>query len=151
MEWLVVIHVVSAFLGIGPTYFGHVLFRRSKRTDQLRQALTLMQALNYFPKIGGSIAVVSGVLLVALTGWSFAELWIVLSLLLYVVIQIIVVGLLSPQTAKLDQLLQSEEASSLEHTASVERTKLLSRINLLYDAASILGIVLLILMVLKPS
>ncbi|WP_168120387.1 DUF2269 family protein [Paenibacillus sp. HB172176] len=150
MEWLVVIHVVSAFLGIGPTYFGHVLFRRSAQTNQLKQSLALMQTLNYFPKIGGSIAVVSGVLLVALMEWRFVDPWILLSLILYVIIQIIVVGMLSPEAAKLDQLLKQEETGGSDPARTVTRTKMLARINRLYEAASLLGIVLLILMVMKP-
>ncbi|GGD82583.1 DUF2269 family protein [Paenibacillus nasutitermitis] len=150
MEWLIWIHVLSAILGIGPTYFGHILLRKKQQREQLLQSLVLFKLLNYFPKIGGSIAVVSGVALVASSGWKFSDLWILISLVLYVLIQVVAVGMLGPVLGQLNQVLSvgDEKASDPETTAN--KTALLTKANQLYNTASILGIVLIILMIVKP-
>lgn len=150
MEWLVWIHVVSAFLGIGPTYFGHLLLRRKQQREQLLQAMEMFNLLNYFPKIGGTIAVLSGVALVALSGWKFSDLWILLSLVLYVLIQVVAVGMLGPVMGKLNQALIAEGEKAGDPNLIANRTALLVKANRLYNTASILGVILITLMIVKP-
>ncbi|OAS18429.1 DUF2269 family protein [Paenibacillus oryzisoli] len=150
MKWLVLIHIVSAILGIGPTYFGHILLRKSQNNEQLRQSLALFQLLNYFPKIGGTLAVVTGLALVALTGWKFSDVWILISLVLYVIIQVVVVGMLTPVMNQLNLWLSEEQSKSLAPDTVANKGVLLSKANKLYNTASILGIVLIILMIVKP-
>lgn len=150
MQWLVWIHVLSAIVGIGPTYFGHILLRRKQQREQLLQSLALFRLLNYFPKIGGSIAVVSGVALVALTGWHFSDLWILGSLVLYVLIQVVAVGMLGPVVNQLSQVLGGGEEKAGDPDTTASKTALLAKANRLYNTASVLGIVLIILMLVKP-
>ncbi len=150
MTWLVWIHVLSAFLGIGPTFFGHVLLRKKQQRAQLQQSLALFQLLNYFPKIGGSIAVASGVALVALTGWAFSDLWILISLVLYVIIQFVVVGMLTPILNRLNQALQASDEQANVPDAQAKESALLAKASQLYNTASLLGIALVLMMVIKP-
>ncbi|MCR8635222.1 DUF2269 domain-containing protein [Paenibacillus radicis (ex Xue et al. 2023)] len=151
MGWLVVIHVVSSIVGIGPTFFGHVLFRKKQQREELKQSLALFQLLNYFPKIGGTIAVLSGVALVALSGWKFTDLWIWISLVLYVLIQVVAVGMLGPVMSQLIQVLNGENGRSTDQDTSTNKAAiLLSKANRLYNTASIMGIILILLMILKP-
>jgi uncharacterized membrane protein len=150
MEWLVWIHVLSAILGIGPTYFGHILLRKKQQREQLQQSLVLFKLLNYFPKIGGSIAVVSGVALVALSGWKFSDLWILISLVLYVLIQVVAVGMLGPVLSQLNQVLNDENEKASDPDTLANKTALLSKANQLYNTASIMGTALIILMIVKP-
>jgi Predicted integral membrane protein (DUF2269). len=142
MQWLVAVHVVSAFLGIGPTYFGHFLFRKNQQPEQLRQAIGYFQALNYFPKIGGSIAVLSGIGLVAWTGWRFSDLWIAASIVLYVVIQAVAIGILGPRVGRL--------AKALHEGDEFKVPALVKEANQLFNVVSALGIVLILLMIVKP-
>ncbi|WP_135555297.1 DUF2269 family protein [Paenibacillus cymbidii] len=146
MGWLVTIHVLSAVLGIGPTYFGHILLRKNQSREQLLDSLALFGRLNYFPKIGGTLAVVSGILLVALSDWQFSELWILASLGLYVVIQIMVVGVLGRMMNRLAQSL-----SAVSNVVQADSLTLLSQANRVYYTVSALGLVLILLMVVKPA
>ena len=150
MEWLVTIHVLSAVLGIGPTYFGHILLRKKQSKEQLQSSLSLFGLLNYFPKIGGSIAVVSGILLVALSGWKFSDLWIAGSLVLYVLIQVVAVAMMGPILKQLVQALNAANNKGSDSAATDGSSALLAKINRLYYTASILGAVLILLMVIKP-
>ncbi|MBD0379510.1 DUF2269 family protein [Paenibacillus sedimenti] len=149
MKWLVLIHIMSSIIGIGPTYFGHILFRKRQQVGELRRSLELFQILNFFPKIGGTIAVLSGLLLVWLGGWSFVTFWIIASLILYIAIQVVAVGLLGPITAKLQKELNSPKLST-EQEIPRESILLLAKANGLYYTASALGVILFILMIIKP-
>lgn len=149
MKWLVLVHVLSSIIGIGPTYFGHILFRKSQRVGELRKSLELFQVLNYFPKTGGTLAVLTGLLLVWLDGWKFASLWIIGSLVLYVAIQIVAVGMLGPVGGKLMQALSSPELKA-EQALPPDAAKLLAKASGLFYVASALGIVLFAFMILKP-
>lgn len=150
MEWLVTIHVLSAVLGIGPTYFGHILLRKKQSRDQLLESLSLFGLLNYFPKIGGTIAVVSGILLVALSGWKFSDLWIFGSLVLYVLIQTVAVAMMGPVLKQLVQALNAAVDQERDPAASVGGLALLAKANRLYNTASIMGTALILLMIVKP-
>lgn len=150
MNWLLTIHVLSAVLGIGPTYFGHILLRKKQHREQLLQSLSLFKLLNYFPKIGGSIAVVSGILLVALSGWNFSDLWILISLVLYVLIQAVAVGILGPVLNQLVQVLNAADDRENNAIAPDSSQALLAKSNRLYNTASILGTALIIIMIVKP-
>lgn len=66
MEWLKLLHILSAIMGIGPTFFGHVLVRSKQSPDELRQSMKLFKWIEMFPKIGGTIAVLTGILLIVL-------------------------------------------------------------------------------------
>jgi uncharacterized membrane protein len=150
MEWLVWIHVLSAIVGIGPTFFGHVLLRKKQHREQLQQSLALFQLLNYFPKIGGSLAVVSGVALVAVSGWKFSDLWILGSLVLYVLIQVVAVGMLGPILGQLHHVLNAADEKASDPDMLAAKTALLAKANRLFNTASILGVVLILLMIAKP-
>lgn len=151
MAWLITIHVLSAVLGIGPTYFGHMLLRKKQGKEQLLQSLSMFKLLNYFPKIGGSIAVLSGLALVAVSGWTFSDLWIWLSLVLYVLIQVVAVGMLGPVLTRLVQALNDGHEKEADPGNSHGYMALLAQANRLYNTASILGTVLIVLMIVKPG
>ena len=50
MEYLILIHVLSAIIGIGPTYFGHVLLRQNQSLDELRASLELARQIRVVSK-----------------------------------------------------------------------------------------------------
>lgn len=149
MKWLVLIHIMSAIIGIGPTYFGHILFRKGQRVGELRRSLELFEILNFFPKIGGTIAVVSGLLLVWLGGWEFVTFWIIGSLVLYIAIQAVAVGMLGKVTSELKKEIGDETLKADQELPSVS-VVLLSKANHIFYVASALGILLFSFMILKP-
>jgi len=149
MEWLVVLHVLAAIIGIGPTYFGSVLYREGQSVGQLKHAVAIGQKLDLFPKIGGTIAVLTGIWLVAATGHAFGDFWIWASLALYVAIQIVVVGILLPASKPLIAWLQETKAREDEPLPQAQSAAL-RKINRLHAAAMTMGTLLFILMILKP-
>ncbi|WP_028549846.1 DUF2269 family protein [Paenibacillus sp. UNC451MF] len=149
MKWLVLLHVLSAIIGIGPTYFIHVLYRKRQSFGELKQSLRLSTLLELFPKIGGSVAVISGIVLVTQSSTHFLDLWIIGSLLLYVFIQIMVIGVVAPKQMKLRELLEDTPLKDQEMLSEPLQQQVAS-INRWLLVIAGMGIILFILMFMKP-
>ena len=149
MSWIVVLHVISAIVGVGPAFFLHVLLRKQQTVGELRVSMKLSKVLELFPKIGGSIAVLSGLLLVAINDWAFSEFWIWGSIAIYVLIQIVVIGLVGPRVKKIGKWLNDYRGSSDAIIPQEQQAWLIRANNLMY-VASFFGLVLFTFMVLKP-
>lgn len=147
---LVAVHVVAAIVGIGPTYFGHVLLRKGQTLGQLRNSLVLSAKLEKFPKVLGSIAVLSGLLLVWLGDYGWDQWWIIAAIVDYVLIQIVVIAFLARATAGLAVKVQAASGPS-EQPASGELVAGLAKVNAINYVATVLGIVLFLLMFFKPT
>jgi uncharacterized membrane protein len=151
MKFLVLLHVLSAIMGVGPTFFAHVLTRRKQTAGQLRHSLILGSHLEKFPKIGGSIAVITGLFLFFAGEYgAFTQVWILGSLILYVLIQIIVIGYVTPASNKLKNWLDAPENAGVTGELTVEAQDLLNKMNSYFYLASVLGVTLFIFMILKP-
>lgn len=149
MSLLILIHAMAAVLGVGPTFFIHAFFRRRQNVGQLRHSLAFAGMLDLFPKIGGTIAVLTGIALVILSDWTFAHLWITASLVLYVLIQIVAVGLAAPRIKRLAHWMADTKLEDSRELPS-EQSALVARTNSLYWLTTVMGAALFILMFYKP-
>lgn len=150
MSALILLHVLAAVIGVGPTFFSHVLMRKNQTVGELRQSMKLSKKLEFFPKIGGSLAVLSGLLLVILSdAYVFSDFWIWGSITLYILIQIVVIGVVAPRTKRIADWLGSSDAAS-DAALPAEQAVLLSRANGLLYIATILGALLFVFMFMKP-
>ncbi|WP_179136180.1 DUF2269 family protein [Paenibacillus sp. 32352] len=150
MKWLVLLHVLSAIIGIGPTYFIHVLYRKRQSVGELKQSLRLGAMLNLFPNIGGSIAVISGIVLVALSPVRFLDLWIIGSLVLYVIIQILMFAVIRPKQGKLREMLDQPLLKDQEMLSEPLQLQV-SGLNRIQLVITVLSIVLFVFMLVKPT
>jgi hypothetical protein len=90
------IHVLAAVIGIGPTSFLPALLRPRPSVPELRGALAIGQRLARYPQVGGPVALLIGIGLVFASDTRLlGQTWIRGTLVLFVVIQVIVVGLAS--------------------------------------------------------
>lgn len=148
---LAIIHVLSAVIGVGPTYFFPALLRPSMPPSELRGALEVSRRLARYPQIGGPVAVVSGVALVsAIDTHLFTQKWVAGSIALFIAIQVVVVGFAVPATKKL--------AAWAFHPANVEAKVLppdaeshYRRLRTAHTVAAVLGTLLFGLMIAKPA
>lgn len=144
------IHVLSAIIGVGPTFFGHVLFRKNQNPEELRHSMKLSNYLTYFPKIGGTLAVLTGIVLVILGNYgTFLTLWLTGSLILYIAIQIVVIGVIDPRTKKLSTWVFAEENKTASVLPDLQKNELVS-IGKLHSVATTLGVLIFFLMIWKP-
>lgn len=149
LKWLVLLHVLSSIIGIGPTYFIHVLYRKRQSVGELKQSLRLSAVLELFPKIGGTIAVISGIVLVTMSSIRFLDLWIIGSLLLYVWIQMMVFMVVSPKQMRLRDMLE-ETSLRDQDMLSVPLQQQVASINRMLLFIALWSILLFVLMFLKP-
>ena len=110
MSWLgllIFIHVLSAIIGVGPTFFTHVLLRKNQSVMELRTSIDVAHRLGIFPKIGGTLAVITGLILVAIGDMSldYTKFFLVAlanwALILFIYIEILVIGSFAPIAKKL--------------------------------------------------
>lgn len=150
MEWLVVIHVLAAVLGLGPAFAFPVLLRKSETVQEMGKHLELVARLELFPKVFGTLAVLSGVALLLLGSYGgFAQLWIIGTLAVYVVIEVLVVGMLNPAAARLSKMIAEEKAPAGQQPGA-GHVGLYTRIRSLHSWACVLSLVIFVLMILKP-
>jgi hypothetical protein len=152
IAFLVVVHVLAAVIGIGPTYFYPALFRPSLPLSELRAALVTAQRLARYPQIGGPIAVVSGIALVFAIdpGRLFVQKWIFLSIALFLVVQMIIMAIAVPATKKLAAW-AFHPSNAGATVLSPEAEAHYRRLRGAHTAAAAFGTVLFALMVLKPA
>lgn len=148
--FLILIHVLSAIIGVGPTFFGHVLYRKNQTFQELKSSMGLGKHLEKFPKIGGTIAVLTGILLICLGNYgTFMQLWQAGSLAIYVCIQVTVIAFGAPVGKKLAQWVFNPENAHLVELPAEQKAWLAKLSNIFYIASS-LGVLLFIFMILKP-
>lgn len=152
LNLLVLVHVLSAVIGIGPTYFTSVLLRPGQSVSRLRAASGFATQLAVFPKIGGTLAVLSGLLLVWLGQYGrVTQIWLLGSLLLYVAIQAVVLGAAVPRTRRLEHGLTALGPRPAGDTLPALQAHLLTQVYHAHLLATSLGTALFILMILRPA
>jgi len=150
MEWLVVIHVVSAVLGLGPAFAFPWMLRKTESAAEMEANLAQVLRLETFPKVFGSLALLSGLgLAFAGSYGSFAQLWLAGSLVLYVAIQAVVLGGMNPAVRKLQRTL-AEAAGAAERRSLEAASALYARVRILHGVAGALSLLILLLMIAKP-
>jgi Predicted integral membrane protein (DUF2269) len=151
VPFLVVIHVLSAIIGVGPTYFFPALFRPSPSPADLRGTLGTAQRLARYPQVGGPLAVVSGIALVCLIDTHlFARIWIAGSIALFVAVQVVVIAVAVPATKKLAAWAFHPSNADVK-ALTPEAEGLYRRVRTAHMVASALGTCLFALMILKPT
>lgn len=114
-----------------------------------QNSIKLSKMLEFFPKIGGSIAVLTGLLLVILYDYTFSSFWIYASLILYALIQIVVIGIVAPQTKRLEAWSGQISLSDSE-ALPADMAAVLRKSETFYSVASTMGVLLFVLMILRP-
>jgi uncharacterized membrane protein len=148
---LVLVHVLAAVIGVGPTYCFPILLRPSLTPPELRTALGIAQRLARFPQIGGPIALLSGIALVFAMDPAhlLVQKWIIGSMVLFVAIQVVVMTMAVPATKRLAAWAfnpANVDAKVLPPEAEAHFRKL----RMAHATASACGTLLFTLMILKP-
>jgi len=143
---LIVIHVLAAIVGIGPAFILPVVGKSARTADQLRFVFGIMGKINKFPKIGGITLLVSGVLLMIVGKTGFSLLWLDLSLILFVVIEIIIIGFVEPRMKKIAEIVFSSKGDRIPD----EFVSSMKRIVPLESTVHFLTLIIIVLMTVKP-
>lgn len=143
---LVVLHVIAAIVGIGPAFVLPLLGNSAKTGSQLRFVFGIIQKINRFPKTGGITLIVTGVLLMIVGKMGLSELWLNLSLLFFIIIEVIIIGMIEPRMRKITALVMASEGEEIPQGYQGSMNKIIP----LEATVHVLTIVIIILMVVKP-
>ncbi|AJY77527.1 hypothetical protein VN24_05550 [Paenibacillus beijingensis] len=144
---LLILHVAAAIVGIGPAFVFPIVGKSAKTGSQLRFVFSLLQKINKFPKTGGITLIVTGILLMVIGKTGLSLLWLNLSLLLFIVIEVIIIGFVEPGMKKVGQLVAASEGEEIP----AGYTALTGKIAPLEATVLVLTLIIVVLMVIKPT
>jgi uncharacterized membrane protein len=145
---LLFIHIVSAIIWVGGAFFAQLLAIRvnaSTDPDELPRFGRNVEFLGMRVFLPASIVLfIAGALMVA-QQWSFGQLWVSISMGLWILSAVAGALYIGPRTKKVAELFEAEGPSSTAARALMDRIFLVSRLELVSFA------VIVALMVFKPG
>lgn len=143
---LVVIHIFSAILGLGPGFIMIYVVTKSKTMTELRHAYMIRNRIHIFVMVGGTLLLVTGILMGMLNPYLFRQGWYIISLILFLIALAFGPIALSPRSKPIKQLLKDHEGDDIPEVYYV-----LSKELFFYERIeNILFLVIIALMILKP-
>src|SRR5690625_7389817 len=85
-QFLVIIHIISAIIGLGPGFIMTYIVTKAANMTELRHAYWLRKRIHIFVMIGGTSLMVTGLCMGMFNRYLFPHGWDVVSLVLYLVV-----------------------------------------------------------------
>ncbi|MEH7392314.1 DUF2269 family protein [Bacillus sp. JJ1474] len=145
-EALVLIHVIAAVVGLGPAFIFSIISRFPKTKEQLLWTNDLLSKLEKPVKIGSITLFITGLVMGVLNTHLFTAGWYIASIILYIVAQILVIGIAGKKSKKAAEILESFQGNDIPE----EVTELNKKSDTALSLASIIAIVMIVLMSVKP-
>ncbi|MDY0406983.1 DUF2269 family protein [Virgibacillus sp. 179-BFC.A HS] len=145
--FLLTVHVFSAILGMGPGFVMIPVVKKAKTMSQLRQAYQIRNQLHIFVMIGGTLLLVTGLLMGYLHPYLFSRGWYITSLLLFLTGLGFGPTVLSPRSKPIKQFLKEYDGGEEIPAVYYEMAR---KLFLFERMESALFLVVIALMVLKP-
>ena len=112
-ELLVLIHIFSAILGLGPGFFMIYIVKKAQTMTELRHAYFIRNRLHIFVMIGGTLLLITGLWMGFLNTSLFTQGWYVVSLLLFLTGLAFGPIVLSPRSKPVKKLLKEYEGEDI--------------------------------------
>ncbi|PLS03105.1 DUF2269 family protein [Neobacillus cucumis] len=143
---VVFIHIFSAIIGMGPGFILTTVVKSGNNMTELRHSYRLRHKLHIFVMVGGTLLLVTGLIMGFLNPSLFRMGWYVTSLILFLAALAIGPLVLSPRSKPVKALLAAHQGEEIP-----EEYWRLSRILFRFeDVENIIFIVIISLMILKP-
>ncbi|HRP57904.1 DUF2269 family protein [Agriterribacter sp.] len=145
-SFLLLIHVFSAILGMGPGFVMIYIVNRAKTMTELKHAYLIRNRLHNFVMVGGTLLLLSGLAMGAIRPYLFHMGWYVTSLVLFLIALGFGPVVLSPRSKPIKALLKSHTDDKIPDTYYALAGKLF-----FYERIeNIIFMIIIALMVLKP-
>lgn len=145
-NFLLFIHIISAVTAIVAVTGYPVIMSCVRTVEQAKFGLKLLEKMAILPKIGGTLLLLSGLLLGYQQTYLFKELWYWLSVAIFLVILIILAVLLPSGMKQQLALLQQTQGDALPEVYRRSRRRSL-RLEVIANFCVVISI---LLMVFKP-
>jgi uncharacterized membrane protein len=143
---IVVLHIFSAIIGMGPGFILTTVVKSGKTMTELRHSYAVRHKLHIFVMVGGTLLLVTGLIMGFMNPSLFRMGWYVTSLILFLAALAIGPLVLSPRSKPVKALLASHKGEEIPEEY-YRLSKVLFRYEHLENA---IFIVIIALMILKP-
>ncbi|MBS1950142.1 MAG: hypothetical protein OJF59_000183 [Cytophagales bacterium] len=143
---LVLIHVFSAILGLGPGFVMIYIVTKATTLTELRHAYFIRNRLHNFVMVGGTLLLITGLAMGSITPYLFRTGWYVTSLILFLIALAFGPLILSPRSKPVKALLINHVGDEIpkEYYTLAKKLFFYERIE------NLIFLVVIILMVWKP-
>jgi uncharacterized membrane protein len=145
--WLKIAHILLAVVAVGFNFsYGILISRAAREPEHLGHVLRTVQVLdNRFANPAYGVLLVVGLAMVFIGPWDITDLWILVSLGIYVVLVVVGAAMYSPTLRRQIAALDAGGAASPDYVALQARGTQLGAV------LGVLVVVIISLMVLKPT
>ena len=143
---IVVLHIFSAIMGMGPGFILTTVVKSGKTMTELRHSYAVRHKLHIFVMVGGTLLLITGLLMGFMNPSLFRMGWYVISLVLFLAALAIGPLVLSPRSKPVKALLASHKVEEIPEEY-YRLSKILFRYEYLENA---IFIVIIALMIIKP-
>lgn len=143
---LVLIHILSAILGLGPGFMMIYIVTKAKTMTELRHAYSIRNRLHIFVMVGGSLLLITGLAMGAINPYLFQMGWYVTALTLFLIALGFGPVALSPRSKPIKALLKSHKDDDIPE----EYYRLAGKLFFYERIENVIFLVIIVLMVLKP-
>ncbi|MBX2931410.1 MAG: DUF2269 family protein [Chitinophagaceae bacterium] len=145
-QFLVLIHVLSAILGMGPGFIMIYVVTKATNMTELRHAYLIRNRLHVFVMVGGTLLLLSGLAMGLINTILFSAKWYVISLVLFIIALAFGPIILSPLAKPIKQLLKNNAQEKIPE----EYYPLAKKLFFYERIENIIFITIIVLMILKP-
>lgn len=145
-EILVIIHIFSAILGLGPGFVMIYIVTKSKTMAELRHAFFIRNRIHHFVMIGGMSLLVTGLLMGILNPVLFKAGWYLTSLTLYLIALAAGPFILRPIARPINEILENHQGEEIPDHYFPHAKRLFFHERIL----NTIFIIIIALMILKP-
>ncbi|MCM3238937.1 DUF2269 domain-containing protein [Heyndrickxia oleronia] len=143
---LVFIHIFSAILGMGPGFILTRIVKLANSMTEIRHAYRIRRDLHIFVMIGGTLLLITGLLMGFIHPYLFKMGWYVTSLVLFLTGLAMGPFVLSPKSKPIKELLESYKGEDVP-----KEYEALSRELFRYERIlNFIFLIIIVLMILKP-
>jgi len=145
-SFVLLVHVLSAILGMGPGFVMIYIVTKATSMTELRHAYMIRNRLHNFVMVGGTLLIITGLLMGYMRPYLFHMKWYIISLSLFVIALGFGPVVLSPRSKPIKALLKTHPGEEIPATYY----KLARKLFFYERVENILFVIIIFLMVLKP-
>lgn len=145
-EVLVFIHIVSAIVGLGPGFMMIYVVTKANTMTELRHAYFIRNRIHIFVMVGGTLLLLTGILMGMIRPYLFKEMWFSLSLVLFLIALAVGPTILSPLAKPIKQMLLEQNGELIPNSYY----HLVKKLFFYERMTNILFLVIIALMIVKP-
>jgi uncharacterized membrane protein len=143
---IVFIHIFSAIIGMGPGFILTTVVKSGETMTELRHAYAIRNKLHIYVMIGGTLLLITGLIMGSINQYLFHMGWYVTSLILFLISLALGPLALSPRSKPIKSLLNSYQGEEIPQ----EYYPLAKRLFRCEYLENFIFIIIITLMILKP-